>query len=68
MSRAELVAFRDKIDTLIARASALVKNNVPKDRLMSQLKTDDLGWHFNFTGDRLDRFYAELSRTRKSFE
>jgi len=31
---------------------------------MGQLKTDDLGWRLNFTGDRLDRFYAELSGTK----
>jgi hypothetical protein len=30
---------------------------------MAQLKTDDLGWRFSFTGDALDRFYAELART-----
>ena len=62
--RADLEAFKTKIDTLVSRATALVKKGVPKDQLMAQLKTDDLGWQLNFTGDQLDRFYAELSRTK----
>jgi hypothetical protein len=31
---------------------------------MAQLKTDDLGWQFSFTGDQLDRFYTELSQAK----
>jgi len=61
ITRADLVAFKTKIDKLISRASELVKEGVPKDQLLAQLKTDDLGWQFSFTGDDLDRFYAELS-------
>jgi hypothetical protein len=64
VSRADLEAFKTKIDILVARAMALVKKGVPKEQLMAQLKTDDLGWQFNFSGDRLDRFYGELSRTK----
>ena len=59
--RADLEAFKTKMDLLVSRASALVAKGVPKDQLMAQLKTDDLGWQFNFKGDQLDRFYAELS-------
>jgi hypothetical protein len=33
---------------------------------MSQLKTDDLGWHLDLTPDQLDHFYAELLRTEQS--
>ena len=65
VTRADLVAFKNKIDTLVSRASDLVKRRVPKTQLMAQLKTDDLGWRLTFTGNRLDRFYAELSRTRE---
>jgi hypothetical protein len=36
----------------------------PKDQLMSQIKMDDLGWRLNLTGDRLDRFYEEVSREK----
>ncbi len=64
VAKADLAAFKDKIDTLVSRAAALVKQGVPKDRLMAELKTDDLGWSFTFTGDRLDRFFDELSSTR----
>ena len=59
--RADLVSFKARIDTLVSRSSRLVKQGVPKERLMSELKTDDLGWRFTFTGARLDGFYAELS-------
>jgi cyclase len=62
VTRADLEAFKTKIDTLVSRATGLVKKGVPKDRLMAQLKTDDLGWRFDFTGDQLDRFYAELAQ------
>jgi cyclase len=62
VTRADLEAFKTKIDTLVSRATGLVKKGVPKDQLMAQLKTDDLGWRFNFTGDQLDRFYTELSQ------
>jgi len=63
VTRADLETFKTKIDTLVSRATGLVKNGVPKDQLMAQLKTDDLGWRFNFTGNQLDRFYAELSQS-----
>ncbi len=63
VTRADLEAFKTKIDTLVSRATGLVKKGVPKDQLMAQLETDDLGWRFNFTGDQLDRFYTELSQS-----
>ncbi len=64
VTRADLEAFKTKMDALVSRATGLVRKGVPKDQLMIQLKTDDLGWRFNFTGDQLDRFYAELSQTK----
>jgi glyoxylase-like metal-dependent hydrolase (beta-lactamase superfamily II) len=64
VTRAELEVFRTKIDTLVSRATALVKDGVAKNQLMAQLKTDDLGWRFKFTESQLDGFYAELSKTR----
>jgi glyoxylase-like metal-dependent hydrolase (beta-lactamase superfamily II) len=64
VTRADLEAFKTKIDTLVSRATGLVKKGVAKDQLMAQLKTDDLGWRLSFTGDQLDMFYAELSRTK----
>ncbi len=64
VTRADLEAFKIKIDTLVSRAAELVKNGVPRDQLMAQLKTDDLGWHLNFTGEQFDGFYSELSATK----
>jgi glyoxylase-like metal-dependent hydrolase (beta-lactamase superfamily II) len=64
VSRADLEGFKSKIDTLVSRATMLVKKGVAKDQLMAHLKMDDLGWQLSLTGDRLDRFYAELSRTK----
>ena len=60
IGRADLAAFKARIDTLVSRAASLVKNGVAKDQLMGQLQTADLGWRLDYTGDRLDRFYAEL--------
>lgn len=65
VTRADLDAFRTKIDTLVSRATGLVKKGVPKDQLMAQLKTDDLGWQLSFTGEQLDGFYADLSRMQE---
>ena len=62
VTRADLESFKTKIDTLVSRATGLAKNGVPKDQLMAQLKTDDLGWQLNFTGSQLDSFYAELTK------
>lgn len=64
VSRADLAAFKARIDTLVSRAAGLVKKGVPKDQLMAQLETDDLGWSFTFTGAQLDCFYAELSQAK----
>jgi glyoxylase-like metal-dependent hydrolase (beta-lactamase superfamily II) len=62
ITRADVQTFRDKFNTLLTRARELVKNGVPKDQLVAQLKIDDLGWRLNLPGDRLDAFYAEISK------
>lgn len=59
--RADIEALKTKIDKLVADAAQLVRYGVPKNQLMAQLETDDLGWRFGFTVDQVDRFYAELS-------
>jgi glyoxylase-like metal-dependent hydrolase (beta-lactamase superfamily II) len=64
MTRPEVEAYQTKVDTLVSRARELVKNGTPKDQLMAQLKTDDLGWKLNLAGDRLDAFYDELSKAK----
>ncbi len=60
ITTADLDAFQTKIDTLVSRATQLVKAGIPKDQLMALLKTNDLGWHFDFTPNQIDAFYAEL--------
>jgi glyoxylase-like metal-dependent hydrolase (beta-lactamase superfamily II) len=62
VTRADLIAYKGKIDMLISKARALVKKGVPKDRLLVQLETADFGWHLDWTGARLQRFYTELFR------
>jgi cyclase len=66
MTKADVQAFRDKLNTIVTRGRALVKSGTPKDQLMAQLKTDDLGWNLNTQQwtqpARLDPFYAELSK------
>jgi hypothetical protein len=61
VSRSDLESFNAKIDTLVPRATQLVKNGVGKDQLMAQLKTENFGWELNLSGEQLDGFYAELS-------
>ncbi len=60
VKRADLEAFKSKIETLVSRAGGLVKNGTPKDQFMAQLKTDDLGWTLNFNQERANDFYTEL--------
>jgi hypothetical protein len=64
VTRADLEAFKTKVDALVSRAAMLVKSGVPENKLLVQLNTSDLGWRFSFTGERLDHFYAELSRSK----
>jgi glyoxylase-like metal-dependent hydrolase (beta-lactamase superfamily II) len=69
MTKADVVAYKGKWDTLVSRAEAEVKKGTPKDKLLASIKTDDIGW--NITGAqwtppaRLDPFYEELSKAKK---
>ena len=66
MSKAEVVAFRGKLATFLARAREQVKAGVPKDQLIDRIKIDDLGWKFApgfwATANRVDGLYAEASK------
>ena len=68
LTKADVQAFKQKIDTLITRAAELVKKGTPKDQLLAQIKTDDIGWNVNSAQwsapARLDPFYDELSKLR----
>ena len=66
LTKADVQKFRDNLNTIVTRGRELVKKGTPKDQLMAQLKTDDLGWTLNAQQwnqpARLDPFYEELSR------
>jgi len=67
-TKAEVKAQKAKIDTLIERATALVKAGTPKDKFIDAInaKDEDLGWklggQFWAPQPRLDALYAELSK------
>ncbi len=61
-TRAELQAFKARLDALLARATALVRGGVAKEHLVAQLAADDLGWRFG--AEQLDGLYDELTRQR----
>jgi glyoxylase-like metal-dependent hydrolase (beta-lactamase superfamily II) len=66
LTKADVQAFRDKLNTIVTRGRELVKKGTPKDQLLAQIKTDDLGWNINTqqwsNPERLDRLYEELSK------
>ena len=62
LTKADIQAFRTKFDTVIDRAAEVVRKGVPKDQLLSQIKTDDIGWMLRIP--QVDPFYEELSRGR----
>lgn len=64
VSRADLQAFKTRIETLTSHAAKLVKQGLPKDQLMARLNADGPGWRFNLTADQVDGFYAELSKAK----
>jgi glyoxylase-like metal-dependent hydrolase (beta-lactamase superfamily II) len=59
LTKSDVQAFKTKFDTVIDRAAALVRSGVPKDQLLMQLKTDDIGWAPRIPN--VDAFYNELS-------
>jgi cyclase len=42
--KADVAAFKTKIDTVIDRGNAAIKAGATKDTFMAQVKIDDLGW------------------------
>ncbi len=65
LTKADVQAFKTKIDTFVSRAIEAVKKGTPKDQLLAAIKTDDLAWRPNLAGERLDLFYDELSKAAK---
>lgn len=64
LTRADLLAFKARLDTLVARASVLVQQGAAKDKWLAQLKTDDLGWRLQLTTEQADSLFADLSARR----
>jgi cyclase len=62
ITKADVEAYRNKIATFVGRAKVAVRNGVPKDQLMAQIKTDDLGWTPRVPN--IDLFYEELSKAK----
>ncbi len=60
LTKADVQAYKAKIDTFVRRAKEAVRNGATKDQLMAQIKTDDLGWMPRVPN--VDAFYAELQR------
>lgn len=60
LTRADVEAYKTKVETFLSRAREAVAKGVPKDQLMAQIKTDDLGWMPRVPN--VDAFYAELTQ------
>ncbi|MGA2216142.1 MAG: MBL fold metallo-hydrolase [Bryobacteraceae bacterium] len=62
LTKADVQAYKTKFDTVIGRTRDLVHMGVPQDQLLSQIKTDDIGWALRVP--KVDAFYAELSESK----
>jgi glyoxylase-like metal-dependent hydrolase (beta-lactamase superfamily II) len=60
LTKADIQAYKTKFDTVIERATELVMKGVPKDQLLMQIKTDDIGWAPRVP--QIDAFVEELSK------
>jgi len=60
LTKADVEAYKNKIDKFVSRAKEAVRNGATKDQLMAQIKTDDLGWTPRVPN--VDAFYAELKK------
>ncbi len=60
LGKADVQAYKTKIETFVSRAKEAVRNGATKDQLMAQIKTDDLGWTPRVLN--VDAFYAELQK------
>jgi glyoxylase-like metal-dependent hydrolase (beta-lactamase superfamily II) len=69
MTRADFDAYKQKVDTLVARFKEQVKAGTPKNEILAKVKTDDLGWNVNTAQwqapGRLDPLYQEFSAPKQ---
>jgi cyclase len=64
VTRAAVAAFRLRLDGLIARATELAATGIAPDALAAQLRAENPQWALDLTGTELERFYAEVRKTR----
>jgi glyoxylase-like metal-dependent hydrolase (beta-lactamase superfamily II) len=62
LTKADVQEFRTKFTTVMTRATELVRMGVPKEELLKQLKTDDIGWAPR--APQIDPFYEELLKKK----
>ena len=66
LTKAEFLAYKKKVETLVQRASAAEKSGVTKDKFLAAIKTDDLGWTINDktwqSPAQLNPLYAEMGK------
>jgi glyoxylase-like metal-dependent hydrolase (beta-lactamase superfamily II) len=62
LTKQDVRLYKAKFDTVMARAKELVRKGVPQDQLLSQLKTDDIGWTPRIP--KMDAFYAEMAESK----
>jgi cyclase len=60
LTKADVQEYKTKIETFLTRAKEAVRQGVPKDQLLAQIKTDDLGWKPR--APNVDPFYEELTK------
>ena len=62
LTKADVQAYKTKYDTWLSRARDAVKQGVPQDKLLAEIKTDDLG--FTPRVPKVDALVAELSASK----
>jgi len=62
ISKADVTAFREKVATFVGRAKVAIGMGIPKDQLISHIRTNDLGWTPRVPN--VDPFYAEMSAAK----
>lgn len=60
LTKADVAAYAAKFNTVVDRLTELVKKGTPKEQILMQLKTDDIGWAPRIPA--IDGLYAELSK------
>lgn len=62
MTKADVRAFKAKFDTVVTRATDAIRKGVPKDQLLAQSTSDEIGWTLRVP--QIDSLYEELSKAK----